>query len=359
MQVEDPAAAPTGAVVHLHAALSTEDLAIMDALWHGFPTHRESIRAQRRSTRRPITFSPDLVPRADAVRNFRRTGGRLGRRSEPWPVLRARTTYFRDEYVYGHMITARGIERVLRNESLAEAAKSLYGCPVVVPYNSYGNLLLPGQELGLHTDVPAFRGVDRSTLPLWMLVVMRHSGLFERWRIRIATAVLFLGGCQGGEFVCYPEGASSQSAQIRPQTGAAVVLDADTIFHGVDRISGDDSPMRSVGEGAMQLFNKGNRSWRLRVVDPGAGSPESVRCFDYHSEEMRFTLSWKAYCFPDDSARRQWTEKSDDLRPESIVGALVEDLCERGALTKRDHPLSDTELATLMIDTFVRFPSSA
>jgi hypothetical protein len=343
--------------VQLDTMLAHEDLAIMDELWHGFPAHRQSIRAERRRTRPSIAFSPDLVPRVDAVRNFRRTGGRFSRRPEPWPVLRARTTYFRDEYAYGNMVTARGIDRILADESLSEAAKTLYGCAVVVPYNAYGNLLLPGQELGLHTDVPAFRGADRSTLPLWMLVVMRHSGLFEKWRIPIATAVLFLGGCGGGEFVCYPEGASSPGVQIRPSVGRAVMLDADTVFHGVDRVLGDDSPMWSVGEGAMRLLNRGDRTWQLEVVDPvvAAGGP---RYFDYCSDDLRFSLSWKAYCFREESERRCWSDHSDDLRVEAVIGALVDELYERGALTGRDHALSDAQLALLMIDTFIRFPAS-
>ena len=43
----------------------------------------------------------------------------------------------------------------------------------------YANLLLPGQELAVHTDVPEFRGANRKVIPQWLLVVMHHSGLFD------------------------------------------------------------------------------------------------------------------------------------------------------------------------------------
>ena len=143
--------------------------------------------------------SAELGARADAARNFRRTGGRFGRSAEPHWVLQARTSYFRDEYVHGNVIAALGGELVLRSRGLADAARELYGMRVIVPYIVYGNLLVPGQELGLHTDVPAVRGADRTEFPLWFLVVMRHSGLFEQWRIPVATAVAFVGECSGGE----------------------------------------------------------------------------------------------------------------------------------------------------------------
>ena len=39
----------------------------------------------------------------------------------------------------------------------------------------------------MHTDVPEFRGANRKLVPQWLLVVMHHSGLFEDYRMPIAT----------------------------------------------------------------------------------------------------------------------------------------------------------------------------
>jgi hypothetical protein len=250
-----------------------------------------------------------------------------------------------------------GAERILANSALAEAARQLHGLPVVVPYIVYGNLLVPGQELGLHTDVPAFRGADRTVLPLWFLVVMRHSGLFERWRIPVATAVAFVGECTGGEFAYYPDGPKGGALQIDPASGSVVMLDADTIFHGVDRVMGDDSAVRSVRRDARtRLVNKGQRRWVYRV-DPGEEDPNAQSTFSsYDSGDLRFSASWKAYCFADEDERRAWADHIDDLRQDVIMDALVAELCERGALITEDHGLSDTDLALLMIDTFIQFP---
>jgi hypothetical protein len=299
-----------------------------------------------------LSFAPGIGSRADAARNFLRTGGRSGRTDEPPALLRARTGYFREEYAYGDDVVAAGIERFLLNEDLARAAEQIYEMPVVVPYVAYGNLLVPGQELGLHTDVPAFRGADRSVLPLWLLVVMRHSRLFERWRIPIATAVAFVGNCAGGTFACYPEGPEGLATELRPEPGAVVVLDADSIFHGVDRVGGDDSGIRSAAAGRVRLRIRPGRTWELLT----GGGPDAVERFVYTSDELRFSVSWKAYCFADEDDLVRWRTHSDDLDVSQIKSVLVTELARRGALTNPVQNLSDRVLALLMIDSFVRFP---
>src|SRR5690349_19844814 len=82
-----------------------------------------------------------------------------------------------------------------------------FGRPVIEPAIVYANLLVPGQELAVHTDVPEFRGVSRKQHPQWLIVAMHHSGLFEPWRMPIATGVSWFHDCSGGEFAFYPDGA--------------------------------------------------------------------------------------------------------------------------------------------------------
>jgi hypothetical protein len=341
-----------GAVTYLGPVLTGEDLDLLDGIWHRYGHHRSVARPAAPEQRRSLSFAPGIGSRADASRNFLRTGGRLARTHEPPALLRARTSYFREEYAYGDDLVAAGIERFLLNQDLANAAEKTYGMPVVVPYVAYGNLLVPGQELGLHTDVPAFRGADRSVLPLWLLVVMRHSRLFERWRVPIATAVAFVGDCSGGAFACYPDGPEGLATELRPQPGSVVVLDADTVFHGVDRVGGDDSGIRSAGTGPVRLRSRPKRTWELLI---GRG-PDALDRFAYGSDQLRFSVSWKAYCFADEDDLKRWRRHSDDLDISLIKNALVTELTRRGALASPVQNLPDRELALLMIDTFVRFP---
>ena len=106
-----PGDSASGTVLRLDSALSEQDVDLLDRLWHsyGVRVRRSEPLDEHRGV--PLGFSPDLGPRADAARNFRRTGGRFGRTSEPGWLLIARTTYFRDEYAYGDAIAARAASR--------------------------------------------------------------------------------------------------------------------------------------------------------------------------------------------------------------------------------------------------------
>jgi hypothetical protein len=140
-----------------------------------------------------------LSQRHDAASNFVRTGGRFAR-DEPVAMLAARTNYFREEYAYGAEPIIAGIEPYLFHEGFADAARKVHDRPVIEPAIVFANLMVPGQELAVHTDVPEFRGCNRKVMPQWLLVAMHHSGLFDAWRMPIATGVAWFHDCEGGEF---------------------------------------------------------------------------------------------------------------------------------------------------------------
>jgi len=133
-----------------------------------------------------IPEGPGLAQRHDSVMNFLRSGG-LEAARERVGTLAARTSYFREEYAYAGELFTPAIAPFLHSERLAAAARVVHGRPVIEPQIAYANLMVPGQELAVHTDVPEFRGANRKLFPQWLMVVMHHSGLFERWRMPIAT----------------------------------------------------------------------------------------------------------------------------------------------------------------------------
>ena len=292
----------------------------------------------------PGMIGEGLPARWDAARNFVKTGGRFGR-SEPLQVLAARTNYFRETYAYGNEERVEGIAPFLRHEGFIEASRQLFGRPIVEPAIVYANLLVPGQELAIHTDVPEFRGVNRKKHPQWLIVVMHHSGLFEQWRMPIATGVSWFHDCSGGEFVFYPDGAEGPPAVLPAKRNTAILLDTDSVFHGVDRV-GVDAELAPLRPG-MRLQFDGAARWSVRNGDAIVAS--------YAWDELRFSISWKAYCFADDAERRAWREHTDDLQLDAILDRLVEDLRSRGRITSA-RP-SPTDLALLIIDEYIKFPS--
>jgi len=285
--------------------------------------------------------------RYDAARNFVLTGGRFAR-SEPIHVLAARTNYFRETYAYGEEIVAPGIEPYLHHEGFIEAARRLFGRPVIVPAIVYANLLVPGQELAIHTDVPEFRGVSRKRHPQWLIVAMHHSGLFDEYRMPIATAVAWYHDCSGGEFAFYPDGADAPPVAHPVRFNTALLMDTDSVFHGVDRVRETAAAVDELRPG-MRLVHVGDRRWVVRD-----GERDVTR---YQWNELRFSVSWKAYCFADEAERRAWSEHTDDLSVEFVVGRMLDDLRRRGIL-EGDSPTGGA-LIELLIDSYTRFPKPA
>jgi hypothetical protein len=238
-----------------------------------------------------------LPARWDAARNFVRSGGRFGR-SEPIDVLAARTNYFRETYAYGNDVRIAGIEPFLRYEGFVEAARRLYGRPVIEPAIVYANLLVPGQELAVHTDVPEFRGVNRQKHPQWLIVAMHHSGLFADWRMPIATAVAWFHDCDGGEFAYYPDGADGEPVTHPARYNTAILLDTDSVFHGVDRVAETSEPVDRLRPG-MSLVHEGEGLWSIRDGERVVGR--------YPWSALRFSISWKAYWTKRSAARGRTT----------------------------------------------------
>ena len=114
---------------------------------------------------------------------------------------------FRGDWAFDRPLVD-GVEPLLNHSGFVEAAGKLFDSSLVRPQIVYVNLTwrLPFDQGAGHIDVPAFRGIDRTRYPIWLLNAMGHSGLFEEERIRIATAVAwFYRGADGG-FTCWPDG---------------------------------------------------------------------------------------------------------------------------------------------------------
>lgn len=289
-----------------------------------------------------------LSQRHDSILNFLRTGG-LRAVEEETRTLAARTTYFREEYAYGSTEYAPGIGSFLHHPDFLDAARRVHGRPVIEPVIAYANLMVPGQELAVHTDVPEFRGANRKVLPQWLIVVMHHSGLFEPWRLHIATGIAWFHDSEHGALAYWPHGAQAERELHPIRANTALVLDTDTIFHGVDRVTSAEASVVPPVRPDSSLEFAGDRRWALR---DGTGA----ELVSYDWDELRFSVSWKAYCFADEDERAAWRDHTDDLDEARIVDTLVADLADRGVVAP--DVARDSELGLTLIDHYIRFPAS-
>jgi hypothetical protein len=287
-----------------------------------------------------------LPQRFDAALNYISSGIDGAGNSDDPTTAAYRTNYFRETYAYGDELLAEGIRPFLENPALTESARAIAGAEVIVPAIVYANLLVPGQELAVHTDVPEFLGVNRKNVPQWLLVCMLHSGLFDEYRIPILTCVSWFGAAEGGAFTFYPEGPDGQRQSMPATHNAAILIDTDRFFHGVERVQPDRPEVPPIDR-ETRLHFLGGDQWQLRQGDTALA--------DYRWSDIRYSISWKAYCFADEDEAERWRSGRDNLELESILAIFEQELRRRGRLgDERPEP---NEFAMLMVREFITFPA--
>jgi len=152
--------------------------------------------------------------------------------------------------------------------------------------------------------------------------------------------------CRGGEFVFYPEGAGGAPVTLAAKRNTAVVLDTDSVFHGVDPVAASGRWHRSGRACTSPSTARGG----------GASARAARRSARYRWTSCASRCRGRRTAFGDDAERHAWREHTDDLELGFILGRLVENLRARGRVG-RERP-DDTTLALTMIDEYVRFPAS-
>jgi hypothetical protein len=242
-------------------------------------------------------------------------GGSANSFTPPW---------FRQDFALGGTAHVAGAELILHNERFVEAAREVYGEDAVVrPTTVYVNVMGPTPfAFAPHLDVPAFRGFTRADQPIWLLKVMKTSGLFEPWRVRIATAVSWFYAGPGGDFHYWPDGPDGPSAVQRPPfDNVAVVADNESTFHGVAPVGPPQARM-PMGLTRESLLVRGDGGWD--VTHGG----EVVTHYD--DSTARITVSWKADVFADAAAARDFDSGNDHLDLETVMATLTADMRSRG-----------------------------
>jgi hypothetical protein len=257
----------------------------------------------------------------------------------------SRTNYFRETYAYGAQLHVPEISSFMNNEQLQSAASHIGGSEYVVPAIVYANLLIPGQELAIHTDVPEFRGLNRMNTPQWLLVCMHHSGLFEPWRVPILTCVSWFGSADGGAFTFYPEGSAGPRKAISATHNTAVLLDTDSVFHGVERVVPTIHDLPAI-TGETRLHHAGDDYWLLQEQD------QTVAEYTWH--DLRYSISWKGYCFADAKQHGLWLCGQDQLTVTDVLAQFESDL--RGKGMANLSRLDATERAGALVEQYIRFP---
>lgn len=305
----------------------------------------------------PVLDDPGLVRRlleATAphypVQRYFQSGAEMRAQSGPADLIIAPN--FRGDWA-----TAEGrvadVGPILESPRLRDAAARLFGSDLVRPWGVYSNITfrLPFDQGRGHTDVPAFLGVDRSAYPTWFLAVMGHSGLFEKERVDIATAVAWFYRGRDGGFSYWPDGPDRPPRVHEGRIyNTGFVGDNDRMYHRVRPVGSREEGMLMGMSLDTRLEHDGGDAWAIRE----GGETLAAMPFD----ALRISVSWKAYVYRDGDQLRRHQEGAGALTREAVLERFYDDLDARGLeFCRPDDPLHEEPFVELLTETYVRAPS--
>ncbi len=243
---------------------------------------------------------------------------------------------YRGDWVSSRKAHIDGVDEILGNERLISAARQVFDAEIVRPLIVFSNLTAPMPQNRKHTDVPTFRGVERSGYPAWVVSAMAASGLFERWRVKVATAVAWYYEGPNGGFSYWPDGGAAPEVTIEPPSNTAVVGDNDFMYHRVEVVG--DGRFEMVPIDSMLSFEAGDARWRITKGDRAFGG--------FGRDDIRISISWKAECFHDAHDARTFDEHLDDVTFDQVLATWRADCAARGVpLPESPDPLADPAFA--------------
>lgn len=253
---------------------------------------------------------------------------------------------YRGEYASAgkvHVADVDSVESLLHSPRLIDAASQVFDAEIVRPFIVFSNLTAPMPQNRKHTDVPTFRGVERSRYPAWVVQAMASSGLFERWRVKVATAVAWYYDGPNGGFSYWPDGGAAPEVTIEPPSNTAVVGDNDFMYHRVEAVG--DGRFAMVPIDSLLSFDAAAARWRISKGERDFG--------DFGRDDIRISISWKAECFHDAEDARVHDDHLDDVTFEQVLAIWRAD-CDNRGITLPDvaDPLHDPAFADAVAQAY-------
>ncbi len=240
---------------------------------------------------------------------------------------------YRGDWASSRAVHIDGVESVLHNERLDRRRAAgvrrrgrASAHRVLEPHRPDA----PEPQAHRRADVPRRRalavpGVGRAAR--WPT-----SGLFERWRVKVATAVAWYYDGPNGGFSYWPDGGAAPEVTIEPPSNTAVVGDNDFMYHRVEAVG--DGRFAMVPIDSLLSFDDAARRWRITKGDRDFG--------DFGRDDIRISISWKAECFHDAEEARVFDEHLDDITFDQVLDTWQADCAARGiVLPDVADPLHD------------------
>jgi hypothetical protein len=263
---------------------------------------------------------------------------------------------FRGDWAYEEPLI-EDVMPLFGHEGFRKAAAELFGVDRVEPFSLYANITwqLPFDQGTGHTDVPEFRGIDRTRHPITFLLTMGHSRLFESERVQIATAVAwFYEGADGG-FAYWPDGPDAPpSIHEGSIFNTALEADNERMYHRVRPVGRREDGMLMGMTLDSRLVHRSGNEWA--IVSDESKAAQTMATFGY--QDLRISVSWKARVFHDEEEERLYRDHSADLTLEEVTDRFCADLDARGIAHQRPRDASrNADFLQVLSRAYVRSPT--
>jgi hypothetical protein len=239
------------------------------------------------------------------------------------------------------------IASLLRHEPFVDAARRLFGAEVVRPSTLLLNLMGPMAAGRPHVDTPEFRGIERREVPIWLLVTMGASGLFDRWQLRVAGALTWFYDGDDGDYEYWPAGLGQPSRSARGPFGhVALIGDNNRMHHRVGAIGDAGAFARRATVDLGSVIARTAHGWEIR----NRTSPDVA----LDERDIRISILWKAVVFADDREAQVFDRHEDDLDVPTVVAIFRRDLAGRGIdVAEPADPFTDAAWARALTDVYM------
>jgi hypothetical protein len=168
---------------------------------------------------------------------------------------------------------------------------------------------------------------------------MAASGLFERWRVKVATAVAWYYDGPNGGFSYWPDGADAPEVTIEPPSNFAVVGDNDFMYHRVEAVG--EGRFAMVPIDSLLSHDEHDERWRITPGRPAFGefgrddiripsrgrpsastTPRRPRLLDEHLDDISFgqvVATWRRLRRP----RHRPADVADPLHDPAFEAAVA------------------------------------
>jgi hypothetical protein len=306
--------------------------------------------------------------RIDIAMHYLKTGG-FENRMESYEKMAARVMSFRrkflDNYkeeqlkkIYGEKFSNKAREMCAKNDNSYDINKlstGLFQFDVI--------LMVAGQELPMHLDIPYFWTADRKNIPHWLLVVMKRSKLFDHLFIPQVQGVSWLSKHQyekletesiknGGNFFFYPYKEQGEKYILaKSQYNSALLVDGTQVIHGVERFMPDHEqpPMEKNNEYYL-AYNKAENSWSLHE------KASNRYLSKYPNENIRVSLVWRTHCFKDEEEKKRYHSQTNRVSIEEVLDVFRKDLKKKGKYDESQEA-KKLDFFISLIEEYVGYPA--